>query len=144
MGFCQPLFVRISTAFPVTGILLPPMYPFGAGFTVFRPVGTGDESRPTFGALLHAVAAENLRFQRLVLRQDRPAEPLATDGIGDGLRADTFLPIVQQQAVAILIVAAGFANKGVGPSALRRAAMKRMTSRTSATMPLSSWRSFTA
>ena len=105
------------------------MYPFGAGFTVFRPVGTGDESRPTFGAPLHAVAAENLRFQRLVLRQDRPAEPLATDGIGDGMGADTFLPIVQQQAVAILIVAAGFANKGVGRSALRRGHAGQATAR---------------
>ena len=120
MGFCLPLFVRTPAAFPVAGVLLPPMYPSGAGFTVFRPVGTGDESRPAFGAPLHAGAAENLRFQRLVLRQHRPAEPLAADGIGNRLGADTFLPIVQQQAVAVLIVAAGFPNEGVCPSALRR------------------------
>ena len=34
--------------------------------------------------------------------------------------ADTFLPIVQQQAVAVIVVAAGFANEGVCPSALRQ------------------------
>ena len=96
------------------------MYSSGAGFTVFRPVGAGDERRPELGAPLHAGAAEYLRLQRLILRQDRPAEPFAADGIGDSLGADEFLPIVQQQAVAILIVAAGFPNEGVGPFPLRR------------------------
>ena len=120
MGFCQPLFVRFPAAFPVAGVLLLPMYPFGAGFAVFRPVGAGDERRPTFGVTLHAGAAEYLRFQRLVLRQHRPAEPFAADGIGDGLRASAGVPIVQQQAVAILIVATGFPNEGVGPFPLRR------------------------
>lgn len=120
MGFCLPLFVRIPAAFPVAGVLLPPMYPSGAGFTVFRPVGAWDESCPAFGAPLHAGAAEYLRFQRLVLRQHRPAEPLAADGIGDGLGADAFLSIVQQQAVAVFIVAAGFPNEGVCLSALGR------------------------
>ena len=120
MGFCLSLFVRTPAAFPVAGVLLPPMYPSGAGFTVFRPVGTGDESCSTLGAPLHPGAAEYFRFQRLVLRQHRPAEPLAADGIGKRLGADTFLPIVQQQAVAILIVATGFPNEGVGPFPLRR------------------------
>lgn len=120
MGFCLPLFVRTPAAFPVAGVLLPPMYPSGAGFTIFRPVGTGDESCPAFGAPLHAGAAEYLRFQRLVLRQHRSAEPFAADGIGDGLRASAGVPIVQQQAVAIFIVAAGLPNKGGCPSALRR------------------------
>ena len=118
MGFCQPLFVRFPAPLPVTGVLLPPMYPSGAGFAVFRPVGTGDESRPALGAPLHADAAEYLRFQRLVLWQYRPAEPLAADGIGNRLWADTFLTIVQQQAVAVIVVTAGFPNKGVCPSAL--------------------------
>ena len=98
MGFCQPLFVRFPAAFPVAGVLLLPMYPFGAGFAVFRPVGAGDERRPTFGVTLHAGAAEYLRFQRLVLRQHRPAEPFAADGIGDGLRASAGVPIVQQRS----------------------------------------------
>ena len=120
MGFCQPLFVRFPAPLPVTGVLLPPMYPSGAGFAVFRPVGTGDESRPALGAPLHADAAEYLRFQRLVLWQYRPAEPLAADGIGNRLWADTFLTIVQQQAVAVIVVTAGFPNKGVCPSALCR------------------------
>ena len=120
MGFCQPLFVRFPAPLPVTGVLLPPMYPSGAGFAVFRPVGTGDESRPALGAPLHADAAEYLRFQRLVLWQYRPAEPLAADGIGNRLWADTFLTIVQQQAVAVIVATAGFPNKGVCPSALCR------------------------
>ena len=120
MGFCQPLFVLFPAPLPVTGVLLPPMYPSGAGFAVFRPVGTGDESRPALGAPLHADAAEYLRFQRLVLWQYRPAEPLAADGIGNRLWADTFLTIVQQQAVAVIVVTAGFPNKGVCPSALCR------------------------
>ena len=57
-----------------------------------------------------------IRFQRLVLWQYRPAEPLAADGIGNRLWADTFLTIVQQQAVAVIVVTAGFPNKGVCPS----------------------------
>lgn len=129
MGFCRPLFVRIPAAFPVAGVLLPLMYPFGAGFTVFRPVGFGDESRPALHTPLHAGVAEYLRFQRLVLWQHRPAEPLAADGIGDSLGADTLLPIVQQQTVAILIVAAGFPNEGVGPFPLRRGYTGQATAR---------------
>ena len=129
MGFCLPLFVRIPAAFPVAGVLQPPMYPFGAGFAVFRSVGTGDERRPAFGAPLHAGAAENLRLQRLVLWQHRPAEPLAADGIGNRLGTDTFLPIVQQQAVAVIVVAAGFPNKGVRPSALRRGHARQAAAR---------------
>ena len=72
------------------------MYLCGAGFTVFRAVGTGDESRPALGAPLHAGAAEYLRFQRLVLRQDCSPEPCTADGLGADLGADTFLTIVQQ------------------------------------------------
>ena len=96
MGFCWPLFVRVPAAFSVAGVLLPPMYPCGALWAVFGPVGAGNESRPALGAPLYAGAAKYPRFQRLVLRQHRPAEPLTADGIGNGLGADTFLPIVQQ------------------------------------------------
>ena len=80
----------------------------------------GNERRPTDGASLHAVPVVNLRFQRLVQRQDRPAEPLAADGECDHLRAGAGVTIVQRKAVAAVTVAALPAYQAAGPFPLRR------------------------
>jgi len=96
------------------------VYFFPTDFTAFRPVGAGDESRPAQVAPLQAVVMENLRFQRLVLRQNRMTEPCTADEIGNALHTDAFLPIVQQNAVAVVVIAALPANQGVGPFALSR------------------------
>lgn len=120
MGFFQPLFVRFPAAFPVAGILLLTVYPFLAGFAIFRPVGMGNERRTADGASLHAVPVVNLRLQRLVQRQDRPAEPLAADGECEHLRTGAGVAIVQRKAVAVVAVAALPAYQAAGPFPLRR------------------------
>ena len=92
----------------------------GAAGTIFPPVGFWDKGLAADGAPLHAVPAENLRFQRLILRQDRPAKPLAADGIGNALGAGVGIPIVLLQTVAVVIAATFPADKGVCPFPLRR------------------------
>ena len=56
-------------------------------------------------APLGVQAVEQGRFQFLVQRQHRRPEPPAQQGVGNGLDADTFLPIVQRDTVAAVIVA---------------------------------------
>ena len=119
MGFFQPLFVRVPAAFPVAGVLLLSAYPSGAGFTVFRPVGAWDESRPADSAPLHPVPAIDLRFQRLIQRKHRPPKPFTADGIGNGLGTNAGIAIVQGDTVAALAVAALPANEGICPFPLR-------------------------
>ncbi|MGF7146390.1 hypothetical protein HNQ56_004859 [Anaerotaenia torta] len=67
-GLFQPLFVRFVPFVPAAFVLLLAVYLFGTGFTVFGPVGAGDESRTANGAPLYITAMEKLCFQRLVLR----------------------------------------------------------------------------
>lgn len=123
MGPFQSLTVLFVPSVLVAFVLLLAVYLFGTGFTVFRTVGAGDDSRPANGAPLHITAMEKLRFQWLVQRQNRMTEPCTADGIGNALDTDTFLPVVQQNAVAVVIVAALPAYEGVCPSALSRCHM---------------------
>ena len=62
----------------------------------------------------------NLRFQRPVQRQDRPAEPLAADGERNHLRTGAGVAIVQRKAVSVLAVAALPAYQAAGSSLLGR------------------------
>ena len=73
---------------------------------VFGPVGAWGEQRPADGAPLGVQAVEQGRFQFSVQRQHRRPEPPAQQGVGNGLDTDTFLPIIQRDAVAAIIVAA--------------------------------------
>ena len=120
MGLFQPLFVRVPAAFPVAGVLLLSAYPSGAGFTVFRPVGAWDESRPADSAPLHPVPAVDLRFQCLIQRKHRPPKPFTADCIRNHLRTGAGVPIVKGDTVAALAVATLPANEGICPFPLRR------------------------
>ena len=73
---------------------------------VFGPVGAGDEQRPADGAPFGVQAVEQGRFQFSVQRQHSRPEPPAQQGVGNGLDTDTFLPIIQRDTVAAVIVAA--------------------------------------
>ena len=73
---------------------------------VCGPVGAGGEQRPADGAPLGVQAVEQGRFQFSVQRQYRRPKPAAQQGVGNGLNADAFLPIVQRDTVAAVIVAA--------------------------------------
>lgn len=102
------LLVHIPPPFPFAGRFLPSMDYHGAAFTILCPVGLWDESLSALGAAFEVVGAEDLRLQRLILRQHRPAEPLAGHRIGNSLRTNTGFAVVQHKAVAAVIVAAAF------------------------------------
>lgn len=114
------LFVRFQPSFSVAGVFLLSVYPLRTDCTVFRPVGAWDESRAAHYAPLHAAAVKDLCFQSLVQRQNRPAEPFAANGIRNRLRAGVGFPIVQQQAVAAVKVAALPTDQAVRPLPLYR------------------------
>jgi len=73
---------------------------------VFSPVGAGGEQRPADSTPFSVQAVEQGCFQFPVQRQHRRPEPPAQQGVGNGLDTDTFLPIVQRDTVATVIVAA--------------------------------------
>ena len=78
----------------------------GAIRTVFRTVRTGNEPFPTFCALLGAEVGKESGFQLPIHWQYRGTKPLADQRVGNALDTDTFLPIVQGNTKAIVVVAA--------------------------------------
>ena len=82
--------------------LLPPVNSGGTAGAVFCPVGFGDEHTAADHTAFQVLIPENLRFQRPVQRQDRPAEPLTADRERNCLRAGAGVPIVKDNAVAVL------------------------------------------
>ena len=92
--------------FPLALCGIDSLHASGTFRAVFGPVGTGGKQRPTYGALFRIQPVEQRRFQFLILRQYRRPKPPTQQGIGNGLDTDTFLPIVQRNTVAAVIVAA--------------------------------------
>lgn len=78
----------------------------GAIRAVFRTVRTGNESFPAYCTLLGAEVGKESGFQLLIHWQYRGTKPLADQRVGNTLDADTFLPIVQGNTKAIVVVAA--------------------------------------
>ena len=74
--------------------------------TVFRSVGLWDEHSAADRTAFQVLIPENLRFQRPVQRQNRPAEPLTADRERNRLRTGAGVPIVKNDAVAVLTAAA--------------------------------------
>lgn len=102
------LLVHVPPPFPFACRFLPSMDYHGAAFAILRPVGLGDKSLSALGAAFEVVGAEDLRLQSLVLRQHRPAEPLAGHRIGNSLRTNTGFAVVQRKTVAVIVIAAAF------------------------------------
>ena len=73
---------------------------------VFGSVGARAEQCPTYGTTLGVQPIKQGCFQFPVQRQYRHPEPAAQQGVGNGLDADAFLPIVQCNTVAAVIIAA--------------------------------------
>ena len=94
-------------------IFLPPVNSGGTAGAVFCPVGFRDEHTAADRTAFQVLIPENLRFQRPVQRQDRPAEPLTADRERSRLRAGAGVPIVKNDAIAVLITAALPADQGV-------------------------------
>ncbi len=95
-----------QTSFPFTFCFLPPVNSGGTAGAVFCPVGFGDEHTAADHTAFQVLIPENLRFQRPVQRQDRPAEPLTADRERNRLRAGAGVPIVKDNAVAVLTATA--------------------------------------
>ena len=98
------LTVHSRPPFPFTFCFLPPVNSGGAVRAVFAPVGLRDEHTAALRTAFQVLIPENLRFQRPVQRQDRPAEPLTADRERNRLRAGAGVPIVKGNAVAVLAV----------------------------------------
>ena len=97
---------RLPVPFPLSFCLFAAAHPFGAGWAVFGPVGFWDVPATAQDALFSFPAVEQGGAQAFVQRQHSRPKPAADQRIGNALRADTFLPIVQQKAVSIVVVAA--------------------------------------
>ena len=89
----------------VCGFLLS-AYNGGALVAVFPPGGARHKHRPTLGTGPRLSPAEQGSTQPLVHWQNGGAEPFAVEGICDTLQTNTFFTIVQQEAVAVIIVTA--------------------------------------
>ena len=114
------LTVHSRPPFPFTFCFLPPVNSGGAVRAVFTPVGLWHIGLSADRAAFQSTVTVNLRFQRPVQRQDRPAEPLAADGECNHLRTGAGVAIVQRKAVSTVTVAALPANKGGCPFPLCR------------------------
>ena len=100
------LTVHSRPPFPFTFCFLPPVNSGGTAGAVFCPVGFGDEHTAADHTAFQVLIPENLRFQRPVQRQDRPAEPLTADRERNRLRTGAGVPIVKDNAVAVLTATA--------------------------------------
>ena len=100
------LTVHSRPPFPFTFCFLPPVNSGGTAGAVFCPVGFRDEHAAADRTAFQVLIPENLRFQRPVQRQDRPAEPLTADRERSRLRAGAGVPIVKDNAVAVLTATA--------------------------------------
>ena len=114
------LTVHSRPPFPFTFCFLPPVNSGGTAGAVFCPVGFRDEHTAADRTAFQVLIPENLRFQRPVQRQDRPAEPLTADRERNRLRAGAGVPIVKGNAVAVLTATALPAYQGACPFPLRR------------------------
>ena len=107
------LTVHSRPPFPFTFCFLPPVNSGGTAGAVFCPVGFGDEHSAADRTAFQVFILENLRFQRPVQRQNRPAEPLTADRERNRLRTGAGVPIVKEHTVPVLITAALPADQGV-------------------------------
>ena len=114
------LTVHSRPPFPFTFCFLPPVNSGGTAGAVFCPVGFGDEHAAADRTAFQVLSPEDLCFQRPVLRQDRPAEPLTADGERNGLGAGVAVPVIKGDTIPALITAALPPDKAVCLFPLRR------------------------
>ena len=87
---------------------------------VFPPVGFGDKHTTADRAAFQIPSPVNLRFQRPGKGQDRPPKPFTADRERNYLRTGAGVPIVKDNAVAVLAVTALPPYQGIGLFPLRR------------------------
>ena len=89
----------------VCGLLLS-VYLCGTFRTVFGASGTGQKEGSADLAAACSFGTEDLVLQFRLQRKNTTPEVYADQGIGNGLRADTGIAIVQQKTVPVVVVAA--------------------------------------
>ena len=87
---------------------------------VNSPVRAGRKGRTAHATTAHILRVVKLGVQLLIGGQYRNTEPFTEQGIGNELRAYAIVPVVQQDTVAVIAVAARPAHKGVDFPALGR------------------------
>ena len=107
------LTVHSRPPFPFTFCFLPPVNSGGAVGAVFSPVGFRDKHAAADRTAFQVLIPENLRFQRPGKRQDRPPKPFTADRERNHLRTGAGVPIVKDNAVAVLTATALPADQGV-------------------------------
>ena len=100
------LFLRIAPVFPRPQLLALAFTFLGAGRTI-KAVGPPRRKQfPTLPAAPRPASLHDFGIKGRVQRQDGGLEPPAQQRIGNALHTDTFLPIVQQEAVPVTVIAA--------------------------------------
>ena len=87
---------------------------------VNSPIGVGRKGRTAHTTTAHILRMVKLGVQLLVCGQYRNAEPFTEQGTENKLRAYAIVPVVQQDTVSIIAVAARPAHKGIDFPALGR------------------------
>ncbi len=108
LRFQRVLFLHISPVFPGP-CAFAPFHPFcGTGGAIERVVPGRDKRPPALPAVPPSDRGrrEQCGAQAGVQRKDGGAEPFADQRVGDTLRTNTFLAVVQKQAVSAIVVAA--------------------------------------
>lgn len=117
--FFSCLTVHSRPPFPFTFCFLPPVNSGGAVGAVFSPVGFWDKHTAADRTAFQIPAPVDLCFQRPGKRQDRPPKPFTADRERNHLRAGAGVPIVKDNAVAVLTVTALPPYQGIGLFPLR-------------------------
>lgn len=93
---------------------------FPAVRAVFDAVRGGSERSPARGTTLFIPGLEKLGIQELIKGKYGNPKPLAQEGIGNKLRAYALVPVVKQDTMSVIAVAALPAHKGIDFPALWR------------------------
>ena len=116
-GFPASLFLCSAPVFGRPGPLVPPGALCGTVRAVAGVGGPGQEGLAALRAAPPVVRAQDLPIQLPIHRQDGGAEVAAEDRAGQHLRTGAgIVPVVQQQAAAMVAVGAQGADQPLGPA----------------------------
>ena len=86
--------------------ILFPALPLGTGWAILGAVGGGEDRLAADKAALFRPVPHDLRVQLTVSGQDCISKPFAQHRIGNTLHTDARLPVIQEDAVAVVVIAA--------------------------------------
>ena len=83
-----------------------PALPLGAGRAILGAVGSGEDRLAADKAALFRSVPHDFRVQLTVNGQDCISKPFAQHRIRNALHTNARLPVIQQDAVAVVVIAA--------------------------------------